>query len=148
MVNKNGTRLKVKIYGIKVLMPISFVIITAVVYKVSTCNFSSRSNIADIICYVNWYDGLFLVCSYVLVKLISPIIGAISFLRSFGYTLVLYVVSYGIIAFPFLILSVFKPVSLNVFLHGLLVILIAEWLSYRASVSLHIHMEDLPINKK
>lgn len=75
-------------------------------------------------------DGFILLCTYSYVKLISQALRFNTVRKRVFVTLLLYCISYAVIAFPFLLASIFQPIRRNVFLHVFIVILIVE-ISFR-----------------
>jgi hypothetical protein len=73
------------------------------------CFFSSVSDVADLVCSFNWRNGVFLVLSYAIVKLLSPVIGLKRFRIRILATFILYSVMFGIIALPYWLISFGQP---------------------------------------
>ena len=91
------------------------------------CFFSNKSSSADLICLINWKDGLFLVISYSIVKFLSPLLDFDTILKRYIVTLFLYSFSFAIIAFPFWFASFFQDFSTNTFFHISAIILTVEF---------------------
>ncbi len=89
------------------ILPIFLIISLAIIYKNIICSFSNSSSDADFICEFKWKDGFILLCSYVLVKLVSLLLGFNTLTKRIMFTLSLYCIAYSIIAFPFLLASFF-----------------------------------------
>jgi len=123
---------KVMYYIIQSIFPTVMLWGIAVLYRYIICNFSESSDDADFICDLNWKDGFILTCCYSIIKLfISPILEFNSVLSRVIATIVLYIISYAVIAFPFLLASFFQPFLLNVFFHCLIIITAIEILFLR-----------------
>ena len=113
-------------YTCFIVLPIALSLGIALLYKILTCYFSGSSEDASFVCGFNWKDGLILLCSYAIVKLISPILGFETIAKRLLVTLGLYCFAYAVIALPFLIASFFQPFLVNTFFHAILLILVIE----------------------
>jgi hypothetical protein len=115
-------------YLITVILPLGLLWSICFILKIIVCHFSSNSSDADFLCSFKWKDGFILLCSYSLVRLITPILGLNTFYQRVFATILLYSIFYGLYAFPFWIASFIQPIRLNVFLQVLLLIILVEYL--------------------
>jgi len=115
-----------KYYFFHVILPITSLFAIGVVYKYSVCQFDTKSPDAELICILNWKDGFILICCYAIVKGLSHILRFETISKRILITLLLYCICFGIIAWPYLIVSFFQPLLVNVFLHALCLIVITE----------------------
>ena len=111
----------------KTILPILLTLFLFWLYVKCFCFFSDKSSYADLVCSLNWRDGLFLVSSYSIVKLVSPLLLFDTVLKRVLITFFLYCFSLGLMAFPFLVVSFLQPLGDNVFIHTLLLILTIEF---------------------
>ena len=110
-----------------ILFPLFILFGAGVLYKYIMCHFAASSPVADLICDFSWKDGLFLLCSYSITKLTSPLLNFNTLSKRLLVTLILYCFSFGLIGGPFMFASFFQPLFANVFLHILLLIIIVEF---------------------
>ena len=103
-------------------MPILMLTALFFLYVKLICHFSSLSEDLDLICALEWKDGVFLGSSYIVIKFLSVILDLNTITKRITGSLLLYLVSYGIFAFPYMISSFFQPLLVNSFLHVLLMI--------------------------
>ncbi len=122
---------KITTYILQTVMPIVFVLGIGIVYKHIICSMSSSSEDADFICDMNWKDGFILICSYCVIKFLSPILEFDSMIKRLFITACLYFIAYGFIAFPFILVSFFQPLPVNVFFHAFILIVLVELLFRR-----------------
>jgi len=115
-----------KYYIFHVILPITSLFAVGLVYKYSVCQFDTKSPDANLICNLNWKDGFILICCYAIVKGLSQILGFETISKRLLITLMLYCISFGIIAWPYLITSFFQPFLVNVFAHALCLIVFIE----------------------
>ncbi len=113
------------------ILPIIILLVISVLYKKIICYFASSSSDADFICDFKWKDGFILICSYIVVKLLSPSLEFNTVLKRVLITLGLYCFAYAILALPFWIASFFQPFLINVFIHAISAIIIIEIISAR-----------------
>jgi hypothetical protein len=115
-------------YIIGSILPILSLVLLAFLYKNVMCYYAKNSSSnASLICDLNWKDGAILLCCYCVVKLVSPLLDFDTIFKRVIITIVFYCFAYGLIAFPYLITSFLQPFLVNVFLHGLGLILITEY---------------------
>lgn len=118
-------------YLLNILLPIFILVALSLLYKKIMCHLGSTSENARFICELQWKDGAFLLFSYSIVKLLSSILDFNSIVKRMLVTLGLYCLSYGLMAFPYLLASFFQPFLVNSFIHILLLILGIEILFLR-----------------
>ena len=128
MTNKTWTLSKIAWFCKSIIVPIAFVFFIFWLYVKSFCFFSNKLSSADLVCSLNWKDGIFLIVSYSIVKTFSPLLDFDTIFKRFIVTLFLYSFSFAIIAFPFWVASFFQNFSANVFLHISALILIIEFI--------------------
>jgi hypothetical protein len=86
------------------VLPALTAVLLLVVYRKTFSQLNSNS--AQLVRELNWKDGLILVISYCVVKIIlSPLFKVKIWYKSLFISLILYCIIYGIIAFPYLIVS-------------------------------------------
>jgi hypothetical protein len=90
------------------------------------CAVSNKSANADLVCTLNWKDGLFLLLSYTVVKLLSPLLAFDTIFKRILLTITLYSFLFGLISFSFWLASFFQAFFANTFFHMLLIIVIVE----------------------
>jgi len=110
----------------KILVQLAIIVTVCICYKLIVCNFAQSSSNAEFICEVNWKDGFIFLCCYSIVKLLSPFLSFDSIRKRIVITTGLYCITYGIIAFPYLIASFFQPLIINVFLHVFAIVIAIE----------------------
>jgi hypothetical protein len=115
------------------LLPIILVGVVFYLYLKGVCYISTKSSSASLICGMNWKDGLILVLSYDVVKIISPPLEFNSVTKRLTVTLFLYCFSYALIAFPYWLVSFFQDFLNNTFIHTTLIIVAVELLFERLS---------------
>jgi hypothetical protein len=122
---------KIILYIKLILLPVIIIWLIALLYHYFIVFFRTRSYDLGLISSNLWQiDGFVLLCSYTLVKLLSKALDFNTVRKRVFVTILLYFVSFAIIAFPFLLASFFQPIQRNVFLHIFIVILIVE-ISFR-----------------
>ncbi len=117
---------KIYQYCIVTFFPMIVLLLLCVLYKSIICYFEKTSPSASLICILNWKDGLILLCSYFVIKLVSPFLGFGSVMKRIFLTFVLYTVFYAAYAFPFWLTSLLQPLATNVFIHILILIFLVE----------------------
>jgi len=120
---------KIKDYLYTEIVPITMASLLFLFYKKVICNVAVSTNSESnfrFICEFKWKDGIFLLSSYCIVKLLSSILKFDTIFKRLLLTVLLYCFAYGIIAFPFLIASFFQPIEINVFVHVFILIVIIE----------------------
>lgn len=100
-----------------VIIPVILALSLFWFYVKCFCYFSSKSSNADLVCSLNWKDGLFLVISYSVVKVFSPLLNFDTVFKRFIVTLFVYSFSYALFAWPFWFASFFQDFGRNTFLH-------------------------------
>ena len=115
-----------KYYFFYITLPITSVFAIGFLYKYSVCLLENKSPDAEMICYLNWKDGFILICCYAIVKGVSHILRFETISKRILITLLFYCISFGILAWPYLIASFFQPLLVNVFVHALIFIVITE----------------------
>lgn len=88
----------------------------------------STNKDADFICSTKWKDGLILIISYMIVKLHSPFLLEKTVIGLILRTFIAYCVIYGIVAWPFLLVSFLQPITTCTFLHTFLLIILSEFI--------------------
>lgn len=126
MTNNILTTSKIAWFFKRIILPVILVLFTFWLYVKCICFFRSKSSSADLVCALNWKDGIFLVASYAVVKVLSPLFGPGTIFKRFIATLILYSLSFALFAFPFWLSSFFQVFSANVFVHVSLMILTIE----------------------
>ena len=119
---------KIYKYIIAAILPVGLLWLICFILKIIVCHFSGSSSDADFLCDFKWKDGFILLCSYSLVRLITPILGLNTFTQRIFVTIILYSIFYGLYAFPFWVASFIQPIKLNVFLQVLFLIILVEYL--------------------
>ena len=126
MYESDFSRLKTMSFIIKVLFPIVLIILVFWLYLKVFCSYRTQSSDADLVCSLNYKDGLFLVSSYIIIKILSRFIYLDTIVRRLSATLILYTVSYGLIAGLYWFSSFFQKFETNTFFHFLIFILLIE----------------------
>ena len=110
-------------YAITVIK-LLIIVILYYLYQKSACYLD-----LDVICHLS-KGGYILIIAYCISTTYL-----VCFLKDYHYpkrilfTLLLYCISYAILAFPYLIASVFQPLEGNVFIHSIIIIAIVELIS-------------------
>jgi hypothetical protein len=118
-------------YLFNTALPIGLVAVIGYAYKSIVCHYATDDSSGwSLICVLNWKDGIILLCCYSVVKIVSPLLGFDTIGKRILYTIGLYCIAYGLLAWPYLIASFFQPFAVNVFVHGLLLLLGMEGLFY------------------
>lgn len=117
---------KVFQYIYYVVFPVILIFIIGILYRKFICNYANSSDDANFICEFKWKDGFILICSYAIVKLISPLLGFDTSLKRILITIGLYIFTYSLIAWPFMLASFFQPFLINTFVHTIIVIILIE----------------------
>lgn len=115
-------------YILYTIIPIISLAILFFLYLKFICLLSKKLIDANLICELNWKDGFILVCSYSVIKIISPALGFHTVIKRLLIILLLYCVSYAIIAFPYWLTSLIQPFQTNVFIHTFLLICLIEFI--------------------
>lgn len=113
-------------YIIYTIIPIISLAILFFLYLKCMCLLDKKSTDTTLICELNWKDGFILVCSYSVIKIISPALGFHTIIKRLLIILLLYCFSYAIIAFPYWLTSLIQPLQTNVFIHTFLLICLIE----------------------
>jgi hypothetical protein len=109
-----------------IIIPILLLAILFSLYVGSAWLLGKKSTNATLIYELNWKDGFILICSYSMVKVISPFLGFHNVVKRLFLTLLLYCFSYAIIAFPYWLTSFLQPFQTNVFIHTFFLICFIE----------------------
>ena len=117
MTKKNRKFFKILWFLKRIISPIALALFLFWLYVKCFCFFSSKYSSADLVCYISWKDGLILIISYSIVKLLSSLFDWDTIFKRFILTLLLYSLSFAIIAFPFWIASFFQDFVANTFIH-------------------------------
>lgn len=113
-------------YCIVTFVPMLVLLLLCVLYKSIICFFEKTSPNASLICILNWKDGLILLCSYFVIKVVSPFLEFESIMKRIFLTFGLYTIFYAAYAFPFWLTSLLQPLTANVFIHILILIFLVE----------------------
>ncbi len=113
-------------YLLGTLFKIGLLWLIAALYKIGICFFSDQFQEADLICYLNWKDGFIFIICYSLVMLTSLIIKLRAIRLNLLLSFLLYILFYGIFAFPYLISSFIQPLIVNSLFHTIVLITILE----------------------
>lgn len=126
MTDKKVTTNKTVLFCKETILPILLVFLLFWLYVKCFCLLSSQFSSIDLVCSHNWKYGLFLIISYSIVKLSSPLLDFDTVFKRYGLTLVLYSIFFAMIAFPYWVASFLQYFTVNTFIHISLLILAVE----------------------
>jgi hypothetical protein len=109
----------VKFYLYSIALPVLSAFLLGLLYRQTICHFANDQNDAGLICDLTWKDGLILLCCYAVIRPLSFVLNFNTILQRLIATAVLYIIAYGLIAWPYMIVSFFQPLPRHVFVHGL-----------------------------
>lgn len=97
-------------------------------YKYVFCEFANESLDSQLICSMNWIDGLFFCISITLINLL-----AILMAKRIGYyplkiagIFLLYALLFGAVAFPYMVVSFIQPFKRNTLMHISVIVVIID----------------------
>lgn len=122
---------KIYLYLLITILPIFVIGVLAWLYKSIVCYLSTYFSDAKFICEFKWKDGAILLCSYCIVKVISPFLKIERITGRLIFTLILYSVFFAAYAFPFWVASLFSPLKTNTFVQAFFLILLVELLFFK-----------------
>jgi hypothetical protein len=121
--------MKFRQYIFNTALPIGLVVLIAYAYKSFVCHYATDDSSGfSLICILNWKDGFISICCYSVVRITSPFLGFDTIFKRMMVTIGLYCIIYGLTAWPYLLSSFFQPFPVNVFFHGVILLLGAEYL--------------------
>ncbi len=116
-----------------IVLPVLSAFLIGFLYRQTICHFANDQNDAGLICDLSWKDGFILLCCYAVIRPLSFILHFNTILQRLIATSVLYVIAYGLLAWPYMVSSFFQPLPRNVYMHGLALLLFIEYVFWKTS---------------
>ena len=116
-----------------IVLPVLSAFLIGFLYRQTICHFANDQNDAGLICDLSWKDGFILLCCYAVIRPLSFILHFNTILQRLIATSVLYVIAYGLLAWPYMLSSFFQPLRRNVFMHGLALLLFIEYIFWKTA---------------
>lgn len=124
----------VKFYLYNIALPVLSAFLLGFLYRQAICHFANDQNDAGLICDLSWKDGLILLCCYAVIRPLSFILHFNTILQRLIATTVLYIIAYGLLAWPYMIASFFQPLPRNIFIHSIVLLLLVEYVFWKTAL--------------
>ena len=112
---------------IRLLSTLILPLVIMYIYKNVACMYSDTDTIYRIICRKAWIEGLMLYCAFNIFNLGTIFLNfSFSISKRWIGSIVLYIIAYGIIAFPYMIVSFFN-FKFSGFIHFLPVLFLIDY---------------------
>lgn len=113
-------------FGIGYILSIPILWIFLGCYKALFCWLSESINVLGLVCRNNWHDGLFFCISFTIAKMIDFEKENTSAFSVFIKSIIIYVLIYGLFAFPYMIVSFSQDLKAHTLLHFILLFFAVE----------------------